>query len=42
MTGFDHPYSFSFNKLMQYVVTDEWQSREAEVGEDEVEQFATR
>jgi hypothetical protein len=41
-TGFNDPSSFPFTRLVQFIGLQEWERREREVSEDEVEQFGAQ
>jgi hypothetical protein len=41
-SGFNHPHSFPFSKLVLHVGTTEWEQREKEVSEDEIEAFSAQ
>jgi hypothetical protein len=41
-SGFNHPHGFPFSKLVLHVGTTEWEQREKEVSEDEVEAFSAQ
>jgi hypothetical protein len=41
-SGFNHPLSFPFNKLILHVGTSEWERRKKEVSDPEVEAFGTQ
>jgi hypothetical protein len=41
-SGFNHPLSFPFNKLILHVGNSEWERRKKEVSDSEVEAFGTQ